>query len=241
VRAGVRERDPPGILRFRSAHRKTIVVDVGIHATGRGSPAGRRGGGTGVAPDQAMARYRHPPVVEVAVSDVYLHLLLNHVPTLGALFAALLLAWGLARRHDAVVRAGLGALVLAALAGVGTYYSGQAAEEEVERLHLPGVTHEVVEAHEEAGRIATIALGVVGLAALLALLRSRRTAARGAATAVLLLAVVSVGILSWAASLGGRIRHTEIRQEKVPLPEGLVSRSEELLRAIGGRASGQAR
>lgn len=175
------------------------------------------------------------------MSDLYLHLLLNHVPTLGALFATLFLAWGLARRHDAVVRAGLGALVLAALAGFGTYYSGEAAEEEMERLNLPGVTHEVVEAHEEAARIATIALGVVGLAALLALLRSRRGPARGAATVVLILALVSVGALSWAAALGGRIRHTEIRQEKIPLPEGLVSRSKELLRATGIGASGQAR
>jgi uncharacterized membrane protein len=139
------------------------------------------------------------------------HLVLNHIPLLGILFGALLLAFGLWRRQEDVQKASLGLLVVAGLAIIAVYLTGEPAEEVVERM--AGVSHDAVEAHEHFawyGLVAGIATGVVVLGALLydAL---RRRLVRWTAVATLVVALVSVGLIGYTANLGGKISHPELR------------------------------
>lgn len=145
----------------------------------------------------------------------HLHLILNHFPVVGSVIVALLLALALYRRSDELGRA---ALLLAALVGavsVVVYFTGEPAEELVERL--PGVSEAITEQHEEAALVATIvvaALGALSLA-VLGMHRGHRALSRRTTGAALALALVAGGVMGYTAFLGGQVRHTEIRSGAV--------------------------
>ena len=138
------------------------------------------------------------------------HLILNHEPVVGLLLVLPILAWGLARRSQDLLRAGLSLLVLLALLSLAVFFTGEPAEELVE--NLAGVSEPMIERHEEAALFATIALVVVGALSLAGLLSFRRRAIPLRLPAVLLLlSLVPAGAVAWTANLGGQIRHPEIR------------------------------
>lgn len=145
------------------------------------------------------------------MSAAHLHLVLNHAPLFGLVFASLGLAWALSRRNDGVARASLGLLVLAGILVLPVYLSGDNAEDLVEGQ--PGVSEAAIEAHEERALGAAVATGVVGAVALLVLLgfRTRAALPRSATALVLVLALVAGGWMGYVASLGGQINHPEIR------------------------------
>jgi hypothetical protein len=141
----------------------------------------------------------------------HVHLLLTHLPVVGAVFAVPLLATALLTRCAVVRRVALGAVVVVALLGLPAYFTGEAAEDAVERL--PGIAEALVERHEDAAARALVALEVAGAVALLGLaltLRARDVPA-WILVATLLVTAVGAGLLGWTANLGGQIRHTEIR------------------------------
>jgi uncharacterized membrane protein len=97
------------------------------------------------------------------------------------------------------------------------YLTGEPAEELVERL--PGYSEALVEQHETAALIATIGMSLLGIAALIGLLR--RQPRQWYPKAVLLGALLVAGLMAWTANLGGQIRHTEIRTSaQAPAGEG---------------------
>lgn len=144
------------------------------------------------------------------MSAVHLHLLLNHLPVIGTVIALCLLAFAALRRDAWLGRVSLAMLAAFAVAAVVTYLTGEPAEESVEGV--AGVSEALIERHEEAALLATIALGVVGAASLAALVFfRRRTLPRGAMLGLLAVGLVPAGALAYTANLGGQIRHPEIR------------------------------
>lgn len=145
----------------------------------------------------------------------HIHLLLNHVPVLGAVFGGLLLAYAMVRDSDDVCRAGLWTLGIAGAAAVVVYLTGEPAEEMIEGL--PGFSHDALERHEEIALWATLAASGVGLLSFLTLwvYRARRVPGRFRAV-LLLLALVLAGVMGWTANSGGQVRHEEIRGDAVP-------------------------
>ncbi|WP_426491590.1 hypothetical protein [Hymenobacter sp. 102] len=141
------------------------------------------------------------------MNEAHLHLILNHTPILGSLFGLLVLAAGVIRKNSTTSRVGLYALLGAALLAIPTQLTGEGAEEVAERL--PGVTRQLIHAHEEAAELAFWALELTGALALLATLPTSR--ARLFTLAALVGAAVSFGLMARAGNLGGQIRHTEIR------------------------------
>ena len=139
-----------------------------------------------------------------------IHLMLNHLPVIGALFATVILAAGLLWRNALLQRLALGTLVVVALAAIPVYLSGEPAEEIIE--HAAGVEKSVVKTHEDMAQVALIAVEVIGLVALVALVLYRRRAMATSFAAVLLIAMFALsGTLAWTAHLGGQIRHPELR------------------------------
>lgn len=141
----------------------------------------------------------------------HLHLLSNHLPVIGTLFALGLLGWGVLRRNEAVQRIALGTFVIMALLALPAYFTGEPAEDIVE--HAAGVGEAAIDAHEAAALVALIGVEIVGLLALIALYRAGggRSLSVFTTRAVLVMALVAAGLLAWTANLGGRIRHAEIR------------------------------
>ena len=115
--------------------------------------------------------------------------------------------------------------MLAATAVV-VYLTGEPAEELIE--NLPGFSEAIVEEHEEVALIATIGMVVLGLVALVGLIRFRppRIAPTWYGRGVLLLALLMGGVMVWTANLGGQIRHSEIRSNGGAATEGGASVSE---------------
>ncbi len=158
----------------------------------------------------------------------HVYLILNHVPVLGIGFGILLLAIGMVKKCDGFVKASLLLFVVAALAALPTYFTGEPAEEIVE--HLPSVSESAIEQHEEAAEAALVGtevLGVIALAGLLVFSRSS-TVPTWFMTFTLVISLAAGGLMARTAGLGGRIHHQEIRgddgaylpmQEDAPHPE----------------------
>jgi hypothetical protein len=148
------------------------------------------------------------------MNAVHLHLIVNHLPVVGSLFAAGLLLFALARREGSIRRLALGSLLLVALTALPAYLSGEPAEEAIE--NRPGIEELRVERHEDLARVALIGLELAGAIALAALIIFRRRAIPGSLLAVAL--IVDLGaaaLLARVATLGGEIRHEEIRNEAI--------------------------
>lgn len=144
------------------------------------------------------------------MNQAQVHLLLNHVPVLGVVFAALLTSAGVARDSAELRKAGLWAFVLAGLSALPAYFSGEGAEHVVESL--PDVTDQLIHAHEEAAEKAlagALALAAVSAGLLAAFWKGELP--RKAALAAMALSLPVLALLAYAAHLGGLVRHTELR------------------------------
>jgi len=138
------------------------------------------------------------------VTPAHLHLLLNHVPTIGfglglGLFVASLLA-----KSEDLKQASLVVFFIIALVAIPAYLTGNAANFVLQ--DEPAVSQDVVAAHQDAAMLALVPMEVTGLLAWFALWRFRRWHV----VALLVLSVLTIGLMARAATLGGEVRHPEI-------------------------------
>lgn len=141
---------------------------------------------------------------------VHLHLLLNHVPVVGALVSLLLFAATLLMRGAVSTKFALAFTTGIAVIAIAVYFTGGPAEEVVEKL--AGVSEKAIDRHEKAAEMTTVATGILGALSLLALVVFRaKPAPRWVAFAGFAGTVVISALLGWTANLGGQIRHTEIQ------------------------------
>lgn len=140
----------------------------------------------------------------------HLHLVLNHLPVVGSVLVAVLLLVAIFRAEPAIRRLALVALLGVALLGFPAYFTGEPAEEGIE--HLAGVEEPRIEKHEDMAKVALAGLSLAGVIALAALVVFRR---REIPTSLLVVALVvdlgAAALLARVATLGGEIRHPEIR------------------------------
>lgn len=152
------------------------------------------------------------------MNAAHVHLLVNHLPIIGAMLAVPLLALAAIRpKQRGLVIAVAVVLTLGAGGGGLALASGDAAEDLVERL--PGVREDDIHAHEERAEVAIGFAVVAALASLVAagLELDRGTPApRSAVLGLLVLALANAGTMAWTGASGGVIRHTEIRAGGVP-------------------------
>ncbi|MDO7854221.1 hypothetical protein [Hymenobacter convexus] len=146
------------------------------------------------------------------MNQAHLHLLVNHLPIVGSLFAAVLLGAGLLQRNASLTRAGLVAVLAAGLLCLPAQLTGEGAAAIVQ--DLPRVSRALIQTHAAAAELGFWVLeGAASLALFgLLLLKNASPRARLLAWAALAAAGLSFGLLARAGSLGGLIRHTEIRE-----------------------------
>jgi uncharacterized membrane protein len=145
------------------------------------------------------------------MNPAHLHLIITHVPVLGALFGLALLLLAILQANQQLKRTSLWVLFLAGLAAVPTYLSGRPASALLLKL-MPGMSMDACDQHAEVAVLALVAASVLGVAALAGLLVSRKGKRTPGwlTTVTLLLALLTTAMMAWTASLGGNIRHTEI-------------------------------
>lgn len=146
------------------------------------------------------------------MNPAQIHLALNHLPVVGMIVAVVTLGSGLLFRAGALLRFGLFLLVGLALVSIPVYLSGNQAEEQIE--HAAGVGHATIEEHEDAALYAMIGVQILGLVALVALIRVRgKVVSRGLGLGMLVAALFMSAVMARTAHLGGQIRHPELRGE----------------------------
>ena len=159
------------------------------------------------------------------MSTTHVHLLLNHVPTVGFVMAIGLFVVAVIARNDLLKQVSLVAFVGIALVAIPTYVTGNAAAQKLcvaapdEPCADPTISRPLIERHEGA---AVLALSVMLVTAGFAWLglwqyrRLRRFPARNLAI-VAVLCLLSMGLMVRAASVGGEIRHPEVRAGQAPV------------------------
>lgn len=154
------------------------------------------------------------------VSVAHVHLLLNHVPTIGTVIGLGLFLLSRVRRNDHLRHASLEVFFLVALATLPAYLTGVAAQETI--TGRPDVSAEAIAAHHDRALPAFILMEITGFVAWLALWQWRRLTRPAGWTSptILLLAVVTVALMASAATVGGEIRHPEIRIDETAIAPG---------------------
>ncbi len=144
------------------------------------------------------------------MNGAHFHLILGHIPIMGAGFTVLLIFFALLKKSKELKQVSLWFAVITGITALAAYLTGDGAEEVV--TSLPGITEALIEPHEEMALYYLIALLLIGVIALAGLFLSQ------ASTTVLHKFVIVVFILNLLASYlavttglsGGKIRHTEI-------------------------------
>jgi hypothetical protein len=155
----------------------------------------------------------------------HIHLLLNHFPTIGSIIGGGLFVLALITNSDELKRASLVVLLGIALISIPTYMSGNGAQERLKTD--PGLSQSLIETHEGVAFEGIAFMEVTGAFAWLGLWQIRRLARipKWNLALILVLTLVTLGLMTRAANIGGEIRHAEIRAgDGTVTPEGSLAR-----------------
>ena len=141
------------------------------------------------------------------MTPAHLHLLLNHVPSVGFGIGIGLFVVALLGNSEDLKRASFVLFFVIALLTIPVYVSGNAADFVIR--DQPDVSQEVIAAHQDAAMLALVPIEITGLVAWIALWRFRRWHV----TALLVLSIGTLGLVARAATIGGEIGHPEILAE----------------------------
>ena len=139
-----------------------------------------------------------------------IHLFITHLPVFGLFLGFCALLFGLLRNDKWVRITSLGIIIVAVVGGLIAFQTGEQAEETVE--NIAGISHDSIEAHEEAGEISNvffIGLGLLSIAAVYFEMKNK-SFSKQVLIAVLALSLITFYFVARTATLGGKIRHTEV-------------------------------
>jgi uncharacterized membrane protein len=163
-------------------------------------------------------------IADVSTSQAWshAHIILNHVPTAGIVFAIALFIAALVAGNDLLKRAGLALFVICAIAGVPTYVAGTAAMWALTQPPIPDIeiSKAAINAHRDMALWTLVGLAFTGGAAWFELWRARYRGrfSQMSLNLVLLFAFITLGIMTETGHRGGLINHAEIRTAADVLP-----------------------
>ena len=165
--------------------------------------------------------------------QAHLHLLLNHVPTIGTVLGVGLFLLAIVRDNDDLKKVSLEVFFIIALAALPAYMSGVAAHGVLK--DTAGVSEAAIAAHQSAALIALACMELTGAVAWFGLwqFRRRQRPARDTLATVLVLSIVALALMAWAANLGGYIRHPEILSRAAFEGAGYAGRPRPDVEALG--------
>jgi uncharacterized membrane protein len=148
------------------------------------------------------------------------HIILNHIPTAGFVFALAFFTAALLTHNDGLKRGSLILLVICSVMGVPTYVAGTAAMWALTQPTIPEISKAVINSHRDMALFTLFGMAFTGAAAWIELWRSRSTGqlSKTALNLVLLFAVVTLGLMTETGHRGGLINHPEIRTAADILP-----------------------
>ena len=175
------------------------------------------------------------PDVSTPARWPYVHMILNHVPTVGFVFAIAYFVVALVTDNDLMKRATLVLFVICSVVGVPTYVSGTATMWALTQPVIPEISKAVINAHRDMALWTLFGLAFTGAAAWIELWRYRYVGrfSKTSLTVVMLFAVVTLAIMAETGHRGGQINHPEIRVATEIMPtdtEGTSTAIEALMK-----------
>lgn len=144
------------------------------------------------------------------MNQTHIHLLITHLPIIGAALGAFVLIHGIWRKSNSTLIAAYNLLIICAIGAGIAYVTGEGAEEAVE--HLQGISKSLIEEHEESALTSLIGLIVIGVIAVAGLFVTVKNTSliRNFALLTLTASLIGFGLIARTGYLGGQIRHAEI-------------------------------
>jgi uncharacterized membrane protein len=150
----------------------------------------------------------------------HVHIILNHFPTVGFVFALGFFIAALVMNNDVMKRGSLVAFVICAILIVPTYVTGAASMWALTDAAMPGITKAAINAHRDMALLTLFGLAFTGVAAWIELWRFRHLGhfSRRTLYLVLAFAIITLGVMAETGHRGGQINHPEIRLATDVLP-----------------------
>lgn len=150
----------------------------------------------------------------------HVHMILNHVPTIGFVMTLAFYVVGLVARNDGLKRGGLAAFVMCTILCVPTYVTGAASMWALTVPPIEGISKAVINAHRDMALATLFCVGFTGVAAWIELWRYRYVGRLSPVSLriVLAFAVVTLAVMAETGHRGGQINHPEIRVPGDVLP-----------------------
>lgn len=149
------------------------------------------------------------------MNAVHLHLIVNHIPIFTTLIGIFVLGWGMYKKEISIRNIAFALFIIGAVSSYVAMETGESAEEIVEEL--TAVSHDAIHDHEEAAELSFWFALVMGLLSIVAL-AARKLKLRfetGLNVAILITALITLGVLAYTGYKGGEIRHPEAYTEQV--------------------------
>lgn len=144
---------------------------------------------------------------------VYIHLVINHFPIIGAIIGTIILAAGVFFKNQGVTISGLGTIVFASLMAIVAYMTGDPAGETMRGVSA--VPESLISRHENIATVGMYLMVTAGLLAASSLysIWKKDKSIRLMIIITLAFSLISSGILVYVGRTGGQIMHTELRDE----------------------------
>jgi uncharacterized membrane protein len=150
----------------------------------------------------------------------HVHMILNHAPTAGFVFALVFYVIGFAANNDLMKQGSLLLFVICSILGVPTYVTGTASMWALTQPANPEISKAVINAHRDMALWSLFGMAFTGAAAWFELWRYRHFGrfSKPSLLIVLVFAVVTLAFMTETGHRGGLINHPEIRVAAEILP-----------------------
>lgn len=149
------------------------------------------------------------------MNAAHYHLVLNHLPIIAPVVGLFVLIGGSIFRSEVVKRTSFFIFIFAALTAIAASSTGDRAGEAIE--HLPGVSEQLIHAHEEAAETFSVILYLLGGISVIAIWASWKQTSYSRLLSWLIMGLVIVALFfaKQTGTSGGVIRHIEIRADTI--------------------------
>jgi len=151
------------------------------------------------------------------MNAAHLHLVLNHIPVIGSGIAIFVLIVGILKKSDDVKKVSAMILLLTALITIPVYISGKDSEGKIEG-NYEDVDEQYIEEHEDFALNSFIVMDIAGAVALIGLFLFKKPKILPNYFVYLMLTLLIIvnGMMAYTSTLGGKIHHPEIREDRMP-------------------------
>ncbi len=143
----------------------------------------------------------------------HFHLIVNHIPLYGFIFSFLLLFSGLISNNRSIINLSLIVFIIVGLLTLPAFFSGEGAEEIL--LKVEPDAKSFIHYHEESAQISLWLSVALGFSSLIVFLINLKKDFKFLYYLILLLSILVIASLANTNNLGGKIRHSEIRETEI--------------------------